>query len=125
MSVETENLVLAGPGPRARNWFRGQIANFAPFATLLALLVFFAIASPSFASVDNLTNILTEISVTGIMAVGLSFPFLSGEIHLSFAMISNATGNAVAFFSAPSPNAGHSHTPLFPRLAISVTLHVF
>ena len=45
--------------------------NVAPFATLLALVLFFTFASPSFATADNLANILTQISVTGVMAVGL------------------------------------------------------
>ena len=122
MTVETENLVLAGPGPRARNWFRGQIANFAPFATLLALLVFFAIASPSFASLDNLTNILTEISVTGIMAVGLTFVILCGEIDLSVASVANATGIAVAYFTAQEASVNIANIPLSGELAIAVAL---
>jgi hypothetical protein len=45
--------------------------NIAPFATLIALVAFFSLASPSFATLDNLANILTQISVTGIMAVGI------------------------------------------------------
>ncbi len=122
MRVESENLVLTGPGPRARNWFRSQIANLAPFATLLALVIFFGIASPSFASVDNLTNILTEISVTGIMAVGLTFVILCGEIDLSVASIANATGIAVAFFTAQAASVNIANIPLSGGLAIAVTL---
>jgi predicted ABC-type sugar transport system permease subunit len=122
MRVESENLLLTGPGPRARNWFRSQIANLAPFATLLALVIFFGIASPSFASVDNLTNILTEISVTGIMAVGLTFVILCGEIDLSVASIANATGIAVAFFTAQAASVNIANIPLSGGLAIAVAL---
>jgi ribose transport system permease protein len=74
--------------------------NIAPFATLLCLVGFFALASPSFATLDNLANILTQISVTGIIAVGLTFVILCGEIDLSVAAVANATGIVVAYFTA-------------------------
>ncbi|WP_454813428.1 ABC transporter permease [Labrys neptuniae] len=79
---------------------RNQMRNIAPFATLLALVIFFAVASPSFVTLDNLANILVQISVTGIIAVGLTFVILCGEIDLSVASIANVTGVAVAFFTA-------------------------
>ena len=53
---------------------RSQMRNIAPFLTLILLSAFFAIASPSFATIDNVGNILTQVSVTGIIAVGLTFP---------------------------------------------------
>ena len=45
---------------------RSQMRNIAPFLTLIFLSAFFAIASPSFATLDNVGNILTQVSVTGI-----------------------------------------------------------
>ena len=79
---------------------RSQMRNIAPFLTLICLGGFFAVASPSFATLDNLGNILTQISVTGIIAVGLTFVILCAEIDLSVASIANATGIAVAYFTA-------------------------
>ena len=70
----------------------GQLRNIAPFATLLFLVIFFSFASPSFVTLDNFYNILTQISVTGIMAVGLTFVILTAEIDLSVASVANATG---------------------------------
>ena len=64
---------------------RSQMRNIAPFLTLICLFGFFAAASPSFATLDNLGNILTQISVTGIIAVGLTFVILCAEIDLSVA----------------------------------------
>ena len=54
------------------NWLRGQLRNIAPFLTLICLFGFFAAASPSFATLDNLGNILTQVSVTIVI-------FLPGE----------------------------------------------
>ena len=79
---------------------RNQMRNIAPFATLLLLVIFFSVASPSFVTMDNLANILVQISVTGVIAVGLTFVILCGEIDLSVASIANVTGVAVAFFTA-------------------------
>ena len=68
---------------------RSQMRNIAPFLTLICLFSFFAAASPSFATLDNFGNILTQISVTGIIAVGLTFVILCAEIDLSVAAIAN------------------------------------
>ena len=75
-----------------RDWLRGQLRNIAPFITLLALVVFFSLASPSFLTVGNLSNILTQISITGIMAAGLTFVILCAEIDLSVASVANGEG---------------------------------
>ena len=40
-------------------FLRSQMRNIAPFLTLIFLSAFFAIASPSFATIDNVGNILT------------------------------------------------------------------
>src|SRR6267378_1792008 len=79
--------------PRGVGTFlRSQMRNIAPFLTLICLTGFFAAASPSFATLDNLGNILTQVSVTGIIAVGLTFVILCAEIDLSIASIANVIG---------------------------------
>src|SRR3979409_387504 len=75
---------------------RSQMRNVAPFLALICLSGFFAVASPSFATLDNLGNILTQVSVTGIIAVGLTFVILCAEIDLSIATIANVTATAAA-----------------------------
>src|ERR1700761_8572108 len=86
--------------------------NIAPFATLLFLVIFFAVASPSFATIGNVWNILTQISVTGIIAVGLTFVILCAEIDLSVAAIANATGIVVAFFTMQDASVSIANIPL-------------
>src|SRR5882757_9843326 len=81
------------------SFLRSQMRNIAPFLTLILLSAFFAFASPSFATLDNLGNILTQVSVTGIIAVGLTFVILCAEIDLSIASVANVTGIAVAYFT--------------------------
>ena len=89
----------SNPPGRMAALLQSQMRNIAPFLTLIFLSGFFAVASPSFATLENLGNILTQVSVTGIIAVGLTFVILCAEIDLSVAGIANVTGIAVAYFT--------------------------
>lgn len=103
-------------------WTRARLRNIAPFATLIFLVVFFAVASPSFLTTANFYNILTQISVTGIMAVGLTFVILCAEIDLSVAAIANATGIVVAFFTLQDASVNIANLPLSGPAAIAIAL---
>lgn len=50
---------------------------------LLALIVFFSLASEFFLTSNNITNILTQITINLILAVGMTFVILIGGIDLS------------------------------------------
>ena len=102
-----------------RSFVSNQMRNIAPFLTLIILLVFFSVASRSFASWDNAANILTQISVTGVIAVGLTFVILCAEIDLSVAAIANATGIVVAYFTLQENYVNIPNVPL-PGLAAIV-----
>ncbi|WP_299816524.1 ABC transporter permease [uncultured Roseibium sp.] len=54
-----------------------------PLIGLLLLCVFLSIATDSFLSFRNFLNILDQITVLGIMAVGMTFVILIGGIDLS------------------------------------------
>ncbi|HEY6431706.1 MAG TPA: ABC transporter permease [Acetobacteraceae bacterium] len=121
MSEQLGETIVRGRGG-ATGWLRGQLRNIAPFATLLFLVVFFSLASPSFLTVGNLYNVLTQISVTGIIAVGLTFVILCAEIDLSVASIANAIGIVVAFFTLQDASVNIANVPLPGWAAIVVAL---
>src|SRR5258708_40340992 len=77
------------PSRKIAAMLRSQMRNIAPFLTLICLSGFFAAASPSFAPLDNVVNILTQVLVTGIIAVGLTFLILRAEIALSIPSVAN------------------------------------
>lgn len=109
--------------PRSIGTFlRSQMRNIAPFLTLILLSGFFAAASPSFATLDNVGNILTQVSVTGIIAVGLTFVILCAEIDLSIASIANVTGIAVAYFTLQESYVNIPNIPLPGWAAIVLAL---
>ena len=107
---------------RLGDFLRDQLRNIAPFITLLFLVVFFSLASPSFATLGNLSNILTQISITGIMATGLTFVILCAEIDLSVASVANATGIIVAFFTVQDASVNIANIPLSGGPAILLAL---
>ncbi|WP_256843008.1 ABC transporter permease [Ornithinimicrobium cryptoxanthini] len=59
------------------------LQQFLAFGTLLALVLFFSLASPNFFTVSNLTSILLATAVIGILAVGTTFVIITGGIDLS------------------------------------------
>lgn len=54
-----------------------------PFVGLLALCIALFIASPFFLTVNNLLNILDQITILGILALGMTFVIVTGGIDLS------------------------------------------
>src|SRR5262245_10949659 len=103
-------------------FLRNQMRIIAPFATLIVLVIFFSLTSRSFTSLDNAANILTQISVTGIIAVGLTFVILCAEIDLSVAAIANVTGIAVAYFTLQETYVNIANVPPPGFAAISLAL---
>jgi ribose transport system permease protein len=122
MNAETTDRPLPPGSGRFSDWLRNQLRNIAPFLTLLFLVIFFSVASPSFSTLDNVWNIFQQVSVTAIIAVGLTFVILTSEIDLSVASIANATGIVVAFFTLQDASVNISNIPLPGALAILLAL---
>ncbi len=57
---------------------------------LIALIIILSIATDTFLTVTNMTNVLQQVTVNAIIAIGLSFVILTGGIDLS-------VGSIVAF----------------------------
>jgi ribose transport system permease protein len=110
------------PRSGGMGWLKGQLRNIAPFATLLVLVALFSIASPSFATLDNVANIARQVSVTAIIAVGLTFVILCAEIDLSVASVANAVGIMVAFFTLQDQSVNIANIPLPGFAAILLAL---
>ncbi len=58
-------------------------SNSILLATFIGLFIFASLVSDNFLNTDNLLNILRIVSLTGLMAIGVTFVILVGEIDLS------------------------------------------
>jgi ribose transport system permease protein len=72
-------------------WMR-RMKVLAPVWTLLALWAFFGLATPTFLTPANFNNILSQVATAGILAVGMTFVLLTGEIDLSIAAVMALAG---------------------------------
>ncbi len=78
------------------------LTALAPVWTLLALGLFFSLASESFLRPINLRNILSQISTLALFTTGMTFVLLLGEIDLSIAEIAGLTGTIAATLHSSS-----------------------
>lgn len=66
-----------------KNLSSGAIQQMLAFASLLALLVFFSLASDNFLQYSNIIGILLSTAVIGVLALGATFVIITGGIDLS------------------------------------------
>ncbi|KML68286.1 ABC transporter permease [Pectobacterium peruviense] len=83
--------------------------RFGVFIFMILLLIFFQSQNGNFLSERNITNILTEVSIYGIMAVGMTFVILTAGIDLSVGSIL-----AVCAITAASVIKGDNFTTVDP-----------
>ncbi len=107
---------------RLRAFLRHQLRNIAPVIVLVLMVAFFAATSRSFLTAANLMNILSQISLTAIIAVGLTFVILTAEIDLSVAAVANAVGIMVAYLTLQPDYVNIANLPLHGVLAVGLTL---
>ncbi len=63
--------------------FWSIVSRFAPLIFLLVLMAVFAILEPRFLDPTNLFNVMRQISITGLIALGMTFVILTAGIDLS------------------------------------------
>src|ERR687897_1199058 len=73
-----------------------SMGRFAPVIFLIALMVTFAILEPRFLSSINLFNVMRQISITGLVAIGMTFVILTAGIDLSVGSLLALAGLAAA-----------------------------
>ena len=80
----------------------GLLARFAPLIFLIVLMAIFATAQPRFLSTINLLNVLRQVSISGLLAIGMTFVILTAGIDLSVGSLLALCGLAAAVVSKGS-----------------------
>lgn len=86
-SKQTENKKL--------DW-KKLLGNYGIIVVLILLIAVFAIASDRFLLPNNIFNILRQVSIVGIMSVGMTFVMLTGGIDLSVGSVVGASAVGAA-----------------------------
>jgi ribose/xylose/arabinose/galactoside ABC-type transport system permease subunit len=104
----------------ARNKFEGRniFKTYGLVFALVALLIILSVLNPYFMSVNNLLNVLNQVSINGYLAIGMMLVMLTAGIDLSVGAILALCGVfAAQLAQSANPNANVA-------LAILVSLGV-
>ncbi|MGW8482320.1 ABC transporter permease [Microbacterium sp. NPDC055903] len=95
--------------------------NLGLVVALLAIVVVGAATSSNFANFDNALVILRQASITGVVAIGMTFVIIAGGIDLSVGAVL-ALASVVASLAAIQDIAGSSHWIVTAIVALAVGL---
>lgn len=100
----------SGPPSEGTSWARERVrrlrtGDFGPLPVILGLVVIslvFQIANSRFLSPQNLSNLSLQIASTGVIALGIVFVLIIGEIDLSAGSVSGITSASMVVLSINS-----------------------
>src|SRR5262245_24767840 len=75
------------------------LARFAPLIFLIVLMAVFAFMEPRFLSSLNLFNVMRQVSIVGLLAIGMTFVILTAGIDLSIGSLLAFAGLVAAAVS--------------------------
>jgi inositol transport system permease protein len=83
-------------------------------AVLFVIAGLLSVLTDSFATASNLTNVARQVSINGILAVGVTFVLLTGGVDLSLGSVVALSGVACALFAHPG------EYPLFVPICVGL-----
>jgi ribose/xylose/arabinose/galactoside ABC-type transport system permease subunit len=91
-----------GVPPAGSNAFR-ILKQFGPLLFLFALMLVFAVTNEAFLTQLNLFNVARQISITGLIALGMTFVILTAGIDLSVGSLLAFCGMVAAVVAKERP----------------------
>ena len=102
------------------------LASYGTLASLAALLIVFSFArSDVFPTVDNLLNIMNQVSILGTMAFGLTVCLVMGLFDLSIAAMATLGGYVATFLLVQYPDTISVPLAVLISLAVAGAIGVF
>lgn len=94
----------------------GRILNkYGIYLVLLIMIVFLSFMSKTFFTTSNFLNILRQVSISGILAMGMTFILVTGGIDLSVGSVLALAGVLGATFAHEEP-----HYPIILCLVVGI-----
>jgi len=123
MSASVE---LNSSNRKARFDLPAWLARFGTLASLALLLIVFSLARPDvFPTVDNLLNIMNQVSILGTMAFGLTVCLVMGLFDLSIAAMATLGGYVATFLLVQYPDTIGVPEAVLISLAVAAVIGVF
>ncbi|MBM3268995.1 MAG: ABC transporter permease [Candidatus Sericytochromatia bacterium] len=94
--------------PRRPQWLTIFLDRFLSGAALIVLIAVFSILAPGFFSVSNFLSIANQVSIVGIIAIGMTLVIVTSGIDLS-------VGSLVAFSACVAALLMHTNDPPFEQ----------
>jgi inositol transport system permease protein len=104
----TDTSGLKGPSAARDFDVFGMLARFAPLIFLVVLMVVFTLLEPRFISTVNLLNVLRQVSIFGLLAIGMTFVILTAGIDLSVGSVLAFAGICAAIVAKGSGEGNFS-----------------
>ncbi len=101
-----------------KHWLGHALRQYGILLGFLCVIVVLSILEPAFLTTHNLTNIMRQTSIIGIMAVGMTFVILTAGIDLSVGSILALTGVVCASLE-------HRGLPVVAVVAVTLVLGAF
>ena len=70
---------------------KSMLGNYGIIAVLVLLIIIFSLLSDRFLMLNNIMNVLRQVSIVGIISVGMTFVMLTGGIDLSCGSVVGAS----------------------------------
>ncbi|MCM1988728.1 ribose ABC transporter permease [Oceanirhabdus seepicola] len=84
--------------------YKEMLSKYKSLIGLVILCIVITIINPRFLTVNNLRNVLTQVSVNATIAIGMTFVILTGGIDLSVGSILAISGAVAAFLMKSTGN---------------------
>ena len=79
----------------------GDVGSLPVILGMIVIIIFFTAQSSAFFTAVNFNNLIVQMAGTTIVAIGVVFVLLLGEIDLSIGYVSGVAGVTVAYFQQP------------------------
>lgn len=115
----------------SRSWFTAEnrgtlIQEYGIFLAFLLLAFILSLSNEYFLTPGNVSNVLLQTSINGVLAIGMTFVILTRGIDLSVGSVVALAGMVSASFATTSITAGVAGAPypFFVALAIGILVGV-
>ncbi|MBU3114403.1 ABC transporter permease subunit [Clostridium lacusfryxellense] len=98
--------------------FKSAILKYKSLVGLFILCIVISFISPRFLGYANIKNVLTQVSVNAVIAIGMSFVILTGGIDLSVGSILAVSGAVAASIAKSTGN-------LFLAIIVAIAIGCF